>query len=55
MEKNNQNYLERSEEYKKLAQEEIRIQRRLQKKLRELGVSSDEVEEIMGVRCVIND
>jgi hypothetical protein len=55
LEKNIQNYLERSEEYKKLAQEEIRIQRRLQKKLRELGVSSDEVEEIMGVRCVIND
>lgn len=55
LEKNIQNYLERSEESKKLAQEEIRIQRRLQKKLRELGVSSDELEEIMGVRCVIND
>lgn len=55
LEKNIQNYLKLSEEWKKLAQEEIRVQHRLQKKLRELGVSSDELEEIMDVRCVIND
>lgn len=44
-----------ADDWKKLAQEEIRIQRRMQKKLRELGVSDKELEELTGVKYILNE
>ena len=43
------------EDWKKLAQDEIRIQRKMQKKLRELGVTDKELEELTEVKYIIND
>ena len=46
LEKESKMWSEISENWKKLAQEEIRIQRRLSRKLVELGVTDKELEEI---------
>ena len=43
------------EDWKNLAQDEIRIQRRMQKKLKDLGVTDKELEDLTGVKYIIND
>lgn len=55
LEKNMENYQEMADNWKSLAQEEIRIQRRFQKKLKELGVTNEEIEQLSGQRFVISD
>ena len=55
LEKTASNYLEMADNWKELAQEEIRIQRRFQKKLKELGVTNEEIEQLSGQRFIIND
>ena len=55
LEKEVKMWTDMGENWKKLAQEEIRIQRRMQKKLKELGVTNEELEEITGVRYMVND
>ena len=46
---------ENAENWKKLAQEEIRIQRRLTRKLVELGVTDKELEKITEHVIIHND
>ena len=55
LEKNMENYQEMADNWKSLAQEEIRIQRRLTRKLVELGVTDKELEEITGQTIIYND
>lgn len=55
LEKESKMWCENAENWKKLAQEEIRIQRRFQKKLKELGVTNEEIEELSGQKYIIND
>lgn len=55
LEKESKMWSENAENWKKLAQEEIRIQRRLTRKLLELGVTDKELEEIMSQNIIYND
>lgn len=55
LEKSITDFQKSADDWKKLAQEEIRIQRRMQKKLRELGVSDKELEELTGVKYMLNE
>jgi hypothetical protein len=55
LEKESKMWCENAENWKKLAQEEIRIQRRLTRKLVELGVTDRELEEIIGQTIIYND
>lgn len=55
LEKESKMWYENTENWKKLAQEEIRIRRRLTRKLKELGVSEKELEEITGHEIIYND
>lgn len=55
LEKESKMWSEISENWKKLAQEEIRIQRRLTRKLVELGVTDKELEEITEHEIIYND
>lgn len=55
LEKESKMWCDESENWKKLAQDEIRIQRKMQKKLRELGVTDKELEELTEVKYIIND
>ena len=48
-------YQEMADNWKSLAQEEIRIQRRLTRKLVELGITDKELEEITGQTIIYND
>jgi hypothetical protein len=48
-------WCEDAENWRKLAQEEIRIQRRLTRKLVELGVTDKELDEITGHEIIDND
>ena len=48
LEKESKMYNENADNWKKLAQEEIRMQRRLTRKLVELGVTDKELEDITG-------
>ena len=55
LEKESKMWCENAENWRKLAQEEIRIQRRLTRKLVELGVTDKELEEITGHEIIYND
>ena len=55
LEKESKMWCENAENWKKLAQEEIRIQRRLTRKLVELGVTNEELEEITEHEIIYND
>lgn len=55
LEKEKQMWIDNGEKWKKLAQEEIGIQRRLTRKLVELGVTAKELEEIIGQAIIYND
>lgn len=55
LEKESKMWCENAENWKKIAQEEIRIQRRMQKKLRELGATDKELEDITGHETIYND
>lgn len=55
LEESLQNYQKMADGWKKLAQEEISMQRRLTKKLKELGVTDTELENITGHAIVYND
>ena len=55
LEKESKMWCDEAENWRKLAQEEIRIQRRFQKKLKELGVTNEEIEELSGQKYIIND
>ena len=55
LEKESKMWCENAENWKKLAQEEIRIQRRLTRKLVELGVTDKELEEITEHEIIYND
>ena len=44
-----------AENWRKLAQEEIHIQRMFQKKLKELGVTNEEIEKISNQKYIINE
>jgi hypothetical protein len=55
LEKESKMWCENAENWKKLAQDEIRIQRKMQKKLRELGVTDKELEELTEVKYIINE
>ena len=55
LEKESKIWCENAENWKKLAQEEIRIQRRLTRKLVELGVTDKELEEITEHKIIYND
>ena len=55
LEKESKMWCENAENWKKLAQEEIRMQRRLTRKLVELGVTDKELEEITGHEIIYND
>lgn len=47
LEKEKETWIKLSEDWKNIAQEEIRIQRRMRKKLKELGVTDSQIEEMM--------
>lgn len=55
LEKESKMWCEKAENWKKLAQEEIRMQRRLTRKLVELGVTDKELEEITEHNIIYND
>ena len=55
LEKESKMQHEKAENWKKLAQEEIRMQRRLTRKLVELGVTNKELDEITGHEIIDND
>ena len=55
LEKESKMWCENAENWKKLAQEEIRMQRRLTRKLVELGVTDKEIEDITGHEIIYND
>jgi hypothetical protein len=55
LEKEKQMWIDNGEKWKKLAQEEIGIQRRLTRKLVELGVTAKELEEIIGQAIIYID
>lgn len=55
LEKESKKWCDEAENLRKLAQEEIRIQRRFQKKLKELGVTNEEIEKISGQKYIINE
>lgn len=55
LEKESKMWCEDAENWRKLAQEEIRIQRRLTRKLVELGVTDKELDEITGHEIIDND
>lgn len=55
LEKESKMWCEDAENWRKLAQEEIRIQRRLTRKLVELGVTDKELEDITGHAIIYND
>ena len=55
LEKESKMWCENAENWRKLAQEEIRIQRRLTRKLVELGVTDKELEEITEHEIIYND
>ena len=55
LEKESKMWCEDAESWKKLAQEEIRIQRRLTRKLVELGVTDKELEKITEHAIIYND
>ena len=44
-----------AENWRKLAQEEIHIQRMFLKKLKELGVTNEEIEKISNQKYIINE
>ena len=48
-------WCDEAENWRKLAQEEIHIQRRFEKKLKELGVTNEEIEKISGQKYIINE
>jgi uncharacterized protein YjiS (DUF1127 family) len=48
-------WCDEAENWRKLAQEEIHIQRMFQKKLKELGVTNEEIEKISGQKYIINE
>ena len=55
LKKESKKWCDEAENLRKLAQEEIRIQRRFQKKLKELGVTNEEIEKISGQKYIINE
>ena len=55
LEKESKMWCENAENWRKLAQEEIRIQRRLTRKLVELGVTDKELEKITEHAIIYND
>ena len=55
LEKESKKWCDEAENLRKLAQEEIRIQRRFQKKLKELGVTNEEIKKISGQKYIINE
>lgn len=55
LEKESKMWCEDAENWRKIAQEEIRIQRRLTRKLVELGVTDKELDEITGHEIIDND
>jgi hypothetical protein len=55
LEKESKMWCDEAENWRKLAQEEIRIQRRFQKKLKELGVTNEEIGKISGQKYIINE
>ena len=55
LEKESKMWCENAENWRKLAQEEIRIQRRLTRKLVELGVTDKELEKITEQAIIYND
>lgn len=55
LEKKSKMWRDEAENWRKLAQEEIRIQRRFQKKLKELGITNEEIEKITGLKYIINE
>lgn len=55
LEKESKMWCENAENWRKLAQEEIRIQRRLTRKLVELGVTDKELEDITEHTIIYND
>lgn len=55
LEKESKMWCDEAENWRKLAQEEIHIQRRFQKKLKELGVTNEEIEKISGQKYIINE
>ena len=55
LEKESKMWCENAENWRKLAQEEIRIQRRLTRKLVELGVTDKELEDITAHTIIYND
>lgn len=55
LEKESKMWCEDAENWRKLAQEQIRIQRRLTRKLVELGVTDKELEDITGHEIIYND
>lgn len=55
LKKESKMWCDEAENWRKLAQEEIRIQRRFQKKLKELGVTNEEIEKISSQKYIINE
>ena len=55
LEKESKMWCENAENWRKLAQEEIRIQRRLTRKLVELGITDKELEDITEHAIIYND
>lgn len=55
LEKESKMWRDEAENWRKLAQEEIHIQRRFQKKLKELGVTNEEIEQLSEQKYIIND
>lgn len=55
LKKESKMWRDEAENWRKLAQEEIHIQRRFQKKLKELGVNNEEIEKITGLKYIINE
>ena len=55
LEKESKMWCEDAENWRKLAQEQIRIQRRLTRKLVELGVTDKELEKITEHAIIYND
>lgn len=55
LKKESKMWRDEAENWRKLAQEEIHIQRMFQKKLKELGVTNEEIEKISGQKYIINE
>lgn len=55
LEKSINDFIKNTDDWKKLAQEEIRMQRRLTRKLVELGFTNKELEDITGQTIIVND